>query len=75
MFYLSFICFSKIMVNFKKFYNAFAVCFDIYFYPPKTEDSVSSTKDMIDFRRKLLLFDCPLIDLSFLIVLKRKWSL
>ena len=72
MFYLSFMCFSKIIVNFKKFYNAFAVCFDISFSLPKTEERVSSTKDMIDFLKKLLLLDCPLIDLSFLIVLKRK---
>lgn len=54
-------CFSIIIEKFKKFSTAFAFCFDIYLSgPPKTDDNVSSTNDIIDLRksdRLLRLFD------------------
>lgn len=56
MFFSSVKCFSIIIEKFRKFYTAFAFCFDIYLSgPPKTDDNVSSTKDMIDFLKSLLL--------------------
>ncbi len=49
-------CFSTIIEKFKKFYTALAFCFDIYLSgPPNTEDNVSSTNDMIDLRKSLLV--------------------
>lgn len=58
-------CFYTIIEKFKKFYTAFAFCFDIYLSgPPNTEDNVSSTNDIIDLRKSLLvplfLFDIDL---------------
>jgi hypothetical protein len=49
-------CFYTTIEKFKKFYTALAFCFDIYLSgPPNTEDNVSSTKDIIDFLKSLLL--------------------
>jgi hypothetical protein len=47
-------CFSSIIENFKKFSRFFAACLEIYLSFPNTEESVSSTKEMIDFLSPLL---------------------
>lgn len=47
-------CFSSIIENLRNNSRLLAICLDIYLSAPKTEDRVSSTKDMIDFLSPLL---------------------
>lgn len=52
------------MENFKNISRLFAICLDIYLSAPKTDERVSSTKDMIDFLSPL--FDELKLFLCFL---------
>lgn len=63
--WLSLKCFSRIIVNLRKTYKPFATCLEIYLSAPKTDESVSSINDIIDFLKPL--FD----ELMLLILLLR----
>ena len=47
-------CFSSIIENFKKIYRSWATFLEISLSLPNTEESVSSTNDIMDFLKPLL---------------------